>query len=280
MLEARGLNFSYGKKQILKNVQLTADKGQIISLIGPNGSGKSTLLRCLSGLLPVEKNKIYLFDKSLDSFNSKDIAKKIAFLPQFHEKLSGLTVYDLVAMGRMPYHRSGWVYTAKDKDIIDWAIDYMKISEFKNRDVQMLSGGERQRVWIAMILAQDTPIILLDEPVTYMDLKHQWNMLEIIKNLKNNFQKTVISVFHDINHAIEISDYIYLLENGSIYNTGTPEEVITEKSIHDVFEINAHVCKINRCCKSVVVPVGFYKPQEMFSFHPSNENYKEKTSLK
>lgn len=259
MLVAKELNFSYGKQKILENVNFKAEAGQIISLIGPNGSGKSTLLRCLSGLVVASKNSIFLFDKPIELMKPKELSKKVAFLPQFHQQIQGVTVYELISMGRAPYQTSGWIHTKEDKEKIAWAIDYMQINHLTHRYVEMLSGGERQRVWIAMVLAQDTPIILLDEPVTYMDLKYQCELLGIIKNLKLNFQKTVIAVFHDINHAIEVSDTIYILKNGRVYTAGNNVQVITERAIREVYGVRAHICKFKNHCRNVVVPTGVYE---------------------
>ncbi|SNS19015.1 iron complex transport system ATP-binding protein [Anaerovirgula multivorans] len=258
MLVTKNLSFNYGKQNILDNVNFIAEKGQVISLIGPNGSGKSTLLRCLCGLIPVKRSSVFLFDRPIETLGAKEIARKVAFLPQSHERLQGVTVYELVSMGRAPYHRSGWVNTKEDQEKIAWAIDYMQIGHLTHRLAEMLSGGEKQRAWIAMVLAQDTPIILLDEPVTYMDLKYQCELLRTIKDLKDNFQKTVVAVFHDINHAIEISDSVYLLKNGHVYKAGGSEQVITEQAIKDVYGVYAHICKFKRCCRNVVVPAGVH----------------------
>ncbi len=189
---------------------------------------------------------------------AKEISRSIAFLPQSHEKLQGVTVYELISMDRAPYHRSGWINTREDREKIDWAINYMQLGTLMHRSVERLSGGEKQRVWIAMILAQDTPIILLDEPVAYMDLKYQCELLRTIKDLKDSFHKTVIGVFHDINHAIEISDYVYLLKDGRVYQSGSSEYVLTEQSIKDVYGVCAHVCEFKRCCRNVVVPAGVH----------------------
>lgn len=253
-LEVRGLSFSYGKAKILEDIHFTASKGQIISLIGPNGSGKSTLLRCLCGLLVSENSAVYLFGKPIDRLGVREISREIAFLPQFHEQVEGTTVYELVAMGRAPYHKSGWLYNKTDREKIEWAFDYMQINHLEHRMVETLSGGEKQRVWIAMVLAQDTSIILLDEPVTYMDIRYQWELLDIIRDLNMNYQKTIISVFHDISHATEVSDTIYLLKNGRVHSVGASEEVITEKSIRDVYEIEEHVYEMKKmlslCCDS------------------------------
>lgn len=259
MIQVNQLNFGYGAKTILNEVSFEAQKKQIISLIGPNGSGKSTLLRCLSGLLPTIGPSVLLDGKPISQCSSREIAKKIAFLPQFQESLTSLSVYELISMGRSPYHRSGWFSTPEDREKINWAMAYMGVEGFKNRLVNQLSGGERQRVWIAMILAQDTPFILLDEPVTYMDLKHQWGLLDTILSLKEDCGKTVISVFHDINHAIEVSDLVYMMKDGQIYNYGTCDQVITEKSIRDVFEIPAKVCRFHPLEKAIVIPEGCRK---------------------
>ncbi len=256
MLEAKGLSFGYDERLILKGVSFSASRGQIVSLIGPNGSGKSTLLRCLCGLLLPGEGSVCLFDKPLGRYAPRELSQMIAFLPQAQERLSSISVYELVGMGRTPYHRSGWFLDKKDHVKIEWAIDYMRLSSLRHRSIDMLSGGERQRVWIAMVLAQDTPIILLDEPVTYMDLKFQWDLLTVLRDLKESFQKTVISVFHDINHALEISDRVYLLKDGSIHSAGTSEQVITERSIREVFEIGTHVCRFKKCRRPVVVPCG------------------------
>ena len=258
MLKATNLSFEYEKQKVLDGIDFSAEEAQIISLIGPNGSGKSTLLRCLCGLSPTKKNSIYLCGKPIENCGSKEIARQIAFLPQFQEKLHGVTVYDLVSMGRAPYQKSGWIHTREDCEKIHLAIDYMQIGPLRHRFLEGLSGGEKQRAWIAMILAQDTPIVLLDEPVTYMDLKYQQEMLRTIKDLKESFNKTVIGVFHDINHAIEISDVIYLLKNGRVYQSGTSEQVITEASIRDVYGVCAHVCEFKQCCRNIVVPVSVH----------------------
>lgn len=262
MLETKNLNFSYNKERVLKNINFNAEEGTIISLIGPNGSGKSTLLRCLTKLLNVKSESIFLLDKPLNKYSRRELSQKIAFLPQMQGSVNHITVRELVGLGRSPYHTIGWVLNKNDIEKIDWAIDYMKLTHIQHRYLENLSGGERQRVWIAMVLAQDTPVILLDEPVTFMDIKHQWDFIEIIMNLKFKFGKTIVSVFHDINHAIEVSDCIYLMKNGEIYSFGNSDKVITEKSLFDVYGISAHVCKIKHRCRPFVVPVGVHFAQK------------------
>jgi iron complex transport system ATP-binding protein len=262
MLIANNLLFSYGDKRILYNIDFHAGRSEIISLIGPNGSGKSTLLRCLSGLLRTTVPSVHINGTPIEQFKTKDVAKKIAFLPQFQERMNGISVHQLVCMGRAPYQSSGWLWTREDKEKVRWAMNYMRIEGMKNRMVNTLSGGEKQRVWIAMILAQDTPIMLLDEPVTYLDMKHQWNLLNTINDLKENYQKTIISVFHNVNHALETSDMIYMLKDGRIYSSGDAEDIISEIAIKHVYGVNAYVCDFQKCRQKVVVTESIkkYKP--------------------
>lgn len=254
MLKVKKLNFAYGKRRVLKDVDFSVGQASIVSLIGPNGSGKSTLLRCLSGLLPVKEKTVFLFGRAIESLGIKEKAKLISYLPQNQERLQGVNVHELVSMGRAPYHKTGWVNTDEDLEKINWAIEYMQLGSMVHRPVEKLSGGEKQRAWIAMVLAQDTPIILMDEPTTYMDLKHQYELLKMLKDFKESFNKTIIAVFHDMNHAIRVSDQVYLLDEGHISRSGASEHVITEETVREVYNVPVHICKFRKCCHKVVVP--------------------------
>lgn len=257
MLEVTDLSYSYEHMQVLHNVSLQVGNSEIMSLIGPNGSGKSTLLRCINGLLHAPDPKsIRLHGRFIGTFSKKGLAREIAFLPQFQEKMPGTTVRELVAFGRTPHQKTGWVLSRQDREKVDWALEYLQLGPFQHRFLDELSGGERQRAWIAMVLAQDTPLLLLDEPVTYMDLKHQWELLEIIIGLKEAFSKTIMSVFHDINHALEVSDSICLMHQGAVHSLGSPESVITEEALRQVYGIHAHVCQIEPGWRPVVIPEG------------------------
>lgn len=258
-LRTDNLSFKYGKNEILHNINFTAGQREIISLIGSNGCGKSTLIRCLSAHCKISCKTVFINGIPIENYRFQEISKKVSFLPQFHETLPGVSVYELISMGRTPYQKSGWIMDKNDKEKIEWAMEYMSLSEKKNCYIETLSGGEKQSAWIAMILAQDTPIILLDEPVTYMDIKNQWDLLETILDLKNNYGKTIVSVFHDINHAMEVSDVVYMMKNGVIYSEGPPGEVVTEESISEVYNICVHVCNFNKCCRQVIVPAGCNK---------------------
>lgn len=256
MLSVRGLGFRYQAEPVLKNVNMRAWPGEIISLLGPNGSGKSTLLRCLAGLMTPRQGEIFLKGRPVKAIGRRELARHLSFLPQGQEPVQHVTVWELVARGRSPYHAIGWVYSRQDRDIISWALDYMQLSHLQHRHVNSISGGERQRAWVAMILAQDTDLVLLDEPVTYLDLKHQWDLLEVIRALKKEFSKTVITVFHDINHALAVSDRVYLLKEGEVFTSGVPEEVITGPVLRRVFGVYAQVCRVQCCCRPVVIPIG------------------------
>lgn len=257
MLEVMDLSYSYENRRALHKVSLQAKCSEIISLIGPNGSGKSTLLRCINGLLRVpSSDSIRLYDRSIRAFSKKELAREIAFLPQFQEKMPGITVRELVLFGRTPHQKTGWVLSRRDREKVDWALEYLQLQNFQHRYLDKLSGGERQRAWIAMALAQDTPLLLLDEPVTYMDLKHQWELLEIIIGLKEAFDKTIISVFHDINHALEVSDTICVMNQGAVHSIGSPKIVITEEAIKQVYGIHVHVCQVEPGWRPVVIPEG------------------------
>ncbi len=256
MIKTNNLKCIRNKKEILKGINFHAPRGQVISLLGPNGSGKSTLLKCIINILKTDKQKIYINNKSLAKYNAKQLSKEITFIPQIQGELKGLTVYEVISLGR----QNSWHRSKDDEDKIIKAIQFMKLESKVNSKIHQLSGGERQKVLIAMALAKDTPIIIMDEPVTYMDIKNQWELLEVIQKLKNNFNKTIIVVFHDINHALEVSDMIYLIKNGKIFTKGKPEEVITKCNIKKVFDIDTHIftrhCNKKRCQKLSIIPAG------------------------
>jgi iron complex transport system ATP-binding protein len=254
VIDTKNLAFGYSSKKILHDVSISIPQGNVVALIGPNGSGKSTLLRCLAGILAVPKKTVYINGLPVEKYNTNRLARQIAFLPQFQENPGSVSVYDLIAMGRASYHRSGWISNQEDREKIKWAMEYMNLTDYACSAVNALSGGVRQRVWIAMTLAQDSPVILLDEPVTYMDIKHQQELLAVISDLRRTCNKTVITVFHDINHAMEVSDLVCVMRDGRIYDFGQPEEIVTEQMISEVFEVQAHVCHFHQCRRKVVVP--------------------------
>ncbi len=256
MIQIRNLFYKYpsSNKLVLDDVNFDVEKKSILSLIGPNGSGKSTLLRLMAGLLKASERTVFILEKDIKEYKKKELSQTISFLPQLQSKVGGLSVNELVSMGRTPYQKSGWLMSKEDKKIVNWAMEYMQITDLKDKIVKELSGGQAQRVRLAMVLAQDTPIILLDEPVTYLDLHYQSSLLSSIRKLSEEFDKTFISVFHDINQAIEISDKMLMLNGGKIFAKGNPKDLANKKTIAEVFRINSTVYFAEGRTKPFIIP--------------------------
>ncbi len=254
LLKAKSLDFSFGRTRVLSNVDFTLEQAKIWALIGPNGSGKSTFLRCLCGLLTPDQGQVLLQGKELAHLNRKWIARQICFLPQTQIVLQHLKVYELVALGRSPYQSLGWSLHRKDKDKIEWALDYMQLMDFQQRPLDSLSGGERQRAWIAMILAQDTPVVLMDEPATFLDMRYQWDLIERIQSIRESLHKSFIVAFHDLNHAAALADQVLVLGNGKVIQSGTPSNVITPELLQEVYGIRADVRRIPQHSHPIVIP--------------------------
>lgn len=254
MLQVRDLSFSYQNKPILKNIDFTVNRGEIISLIGSNGSGKSTLLRTIAGLLKPSKGEIRFQDQNVHKRPRKWISQHIAFLPQNLEQVQHITVWELISRGRSPHQDLCWKQSAKDKEKISWVIEYMNLTSLQNRTLQSLSGGEKQRAWIAMILVQDTDLLLLDEPVTYLDMKYQWELLSVIKQIKREYHKSFIIVLHDLQHALNVADRFIAMKDGEIYSVGEPSEGMTSQLIENVFDISASVHQLPEYNVPFIVP--------------------------
>lgn len=248
-LETQDININYGDKSILKKVNIEIQSGKIVTIIGPNGSGKSTLLKAISGYLKPLSGQINLNGVNIKSLKKKEMAKKMAVLPQIKDVPSDITVENLVSYGRYPHLSFRKRFSNKDKSIVQWAIEKTGLKEYKDRYINTLSGGERQRAWIAMALAQKPKIVLLDEPTTYLDISYQLEVLEIVKELNVNLNLTVVMVLHDLNQAARYSDYIYVLNEGRVYSHGKPENIIKADLLKNIFKIQAHIYedKINKC---------------------------------
>lgn len=243
------LNISYGEKLIVKDANIKVNKGEIVTIIGPNGSGKSTLIKALSRCIKLKSGEIFLNGKDIYNFSNKEIAKEMAVLPQVKNVTDDITVEELVSYGRYPHLGFGKRLGKEDRKIIKWAITKTGLDEFKDRYVVTLSGGEMQRTWIAMALAQEPKILILDEPTTYLDISYQMEVLELVKELNESLGITVIMVLHDLNQAARYSDNIYVLKDGQIVKEGKPKEVINSTLLKDIFRIEAHIYKdeINDC---------------------------------
>lgn len=241
ILTITDLATGYGKMKISQHLSHTFKKGTITSIIGPNGCGKSTLLKTLARILPAINGQLLLDGKSLADYSSKEIARELAILSQTPENDIDLTVFDVVSFGRYPY-QSGWKnLSAQDQQSIQWALELTDLTLLARESIATLSGGQRQRVWIAMALVQDTDIVLLDEPTTFLDPAHQLEILNVLKAINQTQKKTIILTIHDINLASRFSDRIIAMKDGAILKEGSPTEVITQEILKDVFAINSEI---------------------------------------
>lgn len=236
-LAAKGVSVAYGRSVVVEGLDLTIPPGVFTALIGPNGSGKSTILRALAGMLAPKAGTIRLDGGSISKLSTKEVARRIGVLTQGPVAPEGLTVLDLVRQGRYP-HRSLFGHRSeKDDEACGEALRLTGMEELQARPLDSLSGGQRQRAWIAMTLAQETPILLLDEPTTFLDLAHQIEVMELIAELVRNREKTVVAVLHDLNQAARYADHMVMLKAGRIAAAGPPADVMTAETVKDVFGV-------------------------------------------
>ena len=240
-LKAESINLSYGKKKIIKNLDIDIAKGKITILIGANGSGKSTLLRSLSRLMKPDNGQIVLNGKDIFNLSTKEVAKNLSILPQSPNAPEGMTVFQLIKQGRYPYQSLLQQWSKEDERLVNKALKETGMYDLKNRTVDSLSGGQRQRAWIAMTLAQNTEIILLDEPTTYLDLAHQIEILDLLDKLNKKEDRTIVMVLHDLNLAFRYADYIVAIKEKNIYVEGKPYEVVTPQMIRNVFDMKCRI---------------------------------------
>ena len=234
---------SYDGKAVVNSVSFDIPKGKVLSLIGPNGAGKSTVMGMISRLIAKDSGIIHFEDKDLPRWNSKELAQKLSILTQHNNIHMKLTVRELVAFGRFPY--SGNNLTAEDNEMIEKAIEYMELKEFEDRFIDELSGGQRQRAYIAMVIAQDTEYVLLDEPTNNLDIYHASNLMRTIRRLCDELGKTIIMVLHEINYAAFYSDYICAFTDGKIAKFGTVNEVINKKTLSDIYKVDFEIIHVD-----------------------------------
>lgn len=237
MIKVDQLKVQYDKKVVIEDLSLTIQENKITTIIGPNGCGKSTLLKAISKNLAYQGGTIMIQGKDLKKYKTKELAKSMAILPQSPKVPSDFSVGELVGFGRYPFVPFGRRFSQKDYDTVNWALDKTDMHGFKCRRVASLSGGERQRAWIAMALAQEPEILLLDEPTTYLDIAHQFDTLELIKDIGSKMSMTIVMVLHDINQAARYSDEIIVMKQGKIMAQGTPKETIHEQTMKEVFAL-------------------------------------------
>lgn len=240
-IQAQNLTLSYGQKAIFNNLDLLVPPGKITVFIGSNGCGKSTLLRSLARLLKPQEGSILLDGTEIAKLSSKEIARRLAILPQGPIAPEGLTVHQLVKQGRYPYQSWLQQWSHEDEKMVKKALEATHMEELSSRSVDSLSGGQRQRAWIAMTLAQNTPAILLDEPTTYLDMTHQIEILDLLFDLNEQENRTIVMVLHDINLACRYAHHIVALKDGRIYAQGKPEAIMNEQLIRAVFEMECQV---------------------------------------
>ncbi|MEB2273780.1 ABC transporter ATP-binding protein [Bacillus sp. ILBB4] len=247
------LHISYGERLIVKNLSVNIPDKKITTIIGSNGCGKSTLLKAITRIISHQSGSVILDGENISTEHTKSLAKKMAILPQTPESASGLTVGEIVSYGRFPYQKGFGRLSKEDYKMIDWALEVTGTKDYKFRPVDSLSGGQRQRVWIAMALAQETDIIFLDEPTTYLDMAHQLEVLELLQKLNKEQERTVVMVLHDLNQAARFADYIIALKDGEIVKAGKCEEVITHDVLKKVFHIDAEIGRDPRTNKPMCI---------------------------
>lgn len=248
MIEVKNVIKEYNGNRVLDNVNLKIEKGKITSFIGPNGAGKSTLLSIISRLVERDSGEIYIDGKEIRNWSSEELAKKISILKQFNYINIRLTVRELVSFGRFPYSQGR--LSEQDWEKVDEAIKYMKLEDIQYKYLDNLSGGQKQRAFIAMVIAQDTEYILLDEPLNNLDMKHSVDIMKTLRKLANELNKTIIIVIHDINFASCYSDYIVVLNNGRVAEKGGVDEIIKEEILEDIYQLKFSIQNIrnNKIC--------------------------------
>ena len=241
ILELRNLGFYYGRKKILSEVSFKVPRGSVVSLVGPNGSGKTTLLRCLIGALKHSSGRILIDGLPVDGFESRELAKFIGYVPQAEANGFPVTVFDAVLLGRKPY--LSWNPSRGDLEVVAETLTNLGLEKFALREMNELSGGEKQKVLIARAIANEPRILVLDEPTSSLDLKHQVDILELVCGLAREGGISVIMAMHDLNLAVMYSDRLVMLKDGGIMGDATPEELLTEDNISALYGVDVSVSK-------------------------------------
>ena len=238
-IQVKDLTVAYEDKVIIENMNLSIPKGEISIIIGANGCGKSTLLKTIARILKPKKGNIFIHGKNVKESKPKALAREMAVLPQSPVCPDGLTVKELIAYGRFPHQKTMAGLSIHDNEMIEWAMKETGLTEFADRPVDSLSGGQRQRAWIAMTLAQETDLILLDEPTTYLDMSYQLEVLLLLQKLNREKKITIVIVLHELNNACRFANHIIGLKKGKVVCEGKPSDVITTKSLREIYGIDA-----------------------------------------
>ena len=240
-IAVKQLSVTLGNRHILHDISVSIPMGKITTLIGPNGCGKSTLLRSMIGYISSPSECVTIFDKPLSSYSQNKLARQMAFLPQVPNMPKDMTVEELVYCGRYPY-QNWWKNTAKeDREIVDNALSITKTDHLRHQLIPSLSGGERQRVWIAMALAQEPKLLVLDEPTTYLDINHQLEIMELLKRLNQEQGLTVLMVLHDLTQAVQYSEYMAVIKAGHLIAAGNTKAITSDSLFKEVFSVDVQV---------------------------------------
>lgn len=245
MIEIKGLTKQFGKKPVVEDVSVTIEPGTITSFIGPNGAGKSTLLSMVSRLLEADTGEVLLDQNNVKKWKSTEFAKRVSILRQANYINVRLTVRELVSFGRYPYSKGR--LNSEDNKFVDQAMEYMNLTDMQDMYLDELSGGQKQRAFIAMVIAQDTDYILLDEPLNNLDMKHSVQIMKILRKLVDDLGRTVVIVLHDINFASVYSDRIVALKNGKLVKNGATNEIINSDAHRDIYDMDIPIQEQNGC---------------------------------
>lgn len=243
MVVVKNVSKTYGSRKVIEDVSVNIPKGKITSFIGPNGAGKSTLLSMMSRLISIDEGEIFIDDEEIRRCKSNELAQKISILKQSNHINLRLTVKELVSFGRFPYSQGR--LSKEDWHFINEAIRYMELEDMKDKYLDQLSGGQRQRAYIAMVIAQDTEYILLDEPLNNLDMKHSVQIMKILRRLVDELDKTIVIVIHDINFASCYSDEIIALKEGRIVSQGKTDDMIRSSILKDIYDMDIEIENIN-----------------------------------
>lgn len=248
MVEIKNVSKRYGNKNVVDNVSVNIAKGKITSFIGPNGAGKSTLLSMATRLIEKDQGEVFIDGREIGQCKSKDLAKKISILKQSNHINIRLTIQELVSFGRFPYSQGR--LSKEDWQYVDEAIEYMGLEDIQHQYLDHLSGGQRQRAYVAMVIAQNTEYIVLDEPLNNLDMKHSVQIMKVLRRLADDLGKTIILIIHDINFASIYSDYIVALKDGKVVQEGTTDEIIDSSVLKEVYDMDIRIETIdqNKIC--------------------------------
>lgn len=237
-MKAKNIHFTYSQAHGLFNgLNVEIPRGKITTIIGPNGCGKSTLLGLLTKAYAPQKGEVYLGDRCVQHIKQKEFAQHVSVLHQHNEEKVHMTVRELVSQGRMPYQNLWKEKDEKAEEVIQWALECTQLIDIQDKEVDALSGGQRQRVWLAMALCQQPDVLFLDEPTSYLDMYYQIQLLELVQMLNTRYQMTIVMVLHDLNQAINFSNHIIVMHQGKVVQIGEPKQVINEKLIEEVYQI-------------------------------------------